>query len=162
VQDQCIYAHRVQFLEWQRGPSDGCQPTEERRWLRCNLRVVAFCPVLGKDGRPIPFSAVYFLLIPELLTPFLVAVCFRVNRQSRAMDITQERITHETGNEDAWICICGNTPGTDGFYPCDREGTEIEPAAGWNDLYVCARCGRIINQTSLDVVGRITKSQSTL
>jgi len=76
------------------------------------------------------------------------------------MTITQKRITHEVGNYEAWICLCGNTPVADGFYPCDSDGTEMEPAAGWNDLYVCARCGRIINQTSLDIVGRTSKAQN--
>ena len=37
------------------GPLDGCQPFEERKWLRRNLSpsVAAFTPVLGKDERPI-------------------------------------------------------------------------------------------------------------
>ena len=74
------------------------------------------------------------------------------------MNVTQERITHEADNGEAWICICGNTPSADGFFPCDAEGIEMEPVAGWKDLYVCARCGRIINQTSLDVVGRSATS----
>jgi hypothetical protein len=32
---------------------------------------------------------------------------------------------------------------------------EIEPTEedGWDDLYVCAGCGRIINQTTLEVLG---------
>jgi hypothetical protein len=36
------------------GPFDGCQPFEERRWLRRNLSpsVAACDPVLGKDERP--------------------------------------------------------------------------------------------------------------
>jgi hypothetical protein len=66
-------------------------------------------------------------------------------------------IRHEAGNEEAWICICGNTPSSDGFYPCDEKGNEMEPVAGWNDLYVCARCGRIIHQRSLEVVGQNPK-----
>lgn len=47
-------------------------------------------------------------------------------------------------NEDA-ECSCGNMTHLDGFYPCNAEGTEIEPTeeAGWNGLYVCARCGKI-------------------
>ena len=34
------------------------------------------------------------------------------------------------------------------------EGNEVEPVAGWDNLYVCARCGRIINQDTLEVIGR--------
>ena len=65
-------------------------------------------------------------------------------------------ITHEAGNDEAWTCICGNTPDSDGFYPCDKEGNEMEPSKGsdWDNLYVCASCGRIINQDTLEVIGR--------
>lgn len=40
-------------------------------------------------------------------------------------------------------CTCGNTTHTDGFYPCDKNGNEIEPTKEWNGLYVCGRCGKI-------------------
>ena len=65
-----------------------------------------------------------------------------------------ERISHEAGADDAWICICKNTPASDGFYPCDKDGNEVQPVKGWKDLYVCARCGRIIDQHTLEVVGQ--------
>jgi hypothetical protein len=65
-----------------------------------------------------------------------------------------EYIATEAEDMDAWLCICGNRPDFDGFYPCDREGNEMEPVEGWEDLYVCARCGRIIKQNSLEVVGQ--------
>ena len=74
------------------------------------------------------------------------------------MNTAKERITHETDNKEGWICLCGNTPVADGFYPCDQEGNEMEPVAGWNDLYVCAKCGRIISQNTLDIVGRTARS----
>lgn len=70
------------------------------------------------------------------------------------MKNTQERITHEEGNKVAWVCICGNKPDADGFYPCDKKGDEMEPAAGWENLYVCGGCGRIIHQDTLEVVDR--------
>jgi hypothetical protein len=66
----------------------------------------------------------------------------------------KEKISHAPGEEEAWICLCGNRPADDGFYPCDKEGNEMEPVKGWEDLYVCASCGRIIQQTTLEVVGR--------
>jgi hypothetical protein len=68
----------------------------------------------------------------------------------------KEFITHEAGSYDAWICICGNTPDSDGFYTCDEAGDEIEPTADsdWNGLYVCANCGRIIDQETLEIVGQ--------
>jgi hypothetical protein len=65
-----------------------------------------------------------------------------------------EYIATEAEDMDAWLCICGNRPDFDGFYPCDHDGNEMEPVAGWEDLYVCARCGRIIKQDSLAVVGQ--------
>ena len=69
---------------------------------------------------------------------------------------TSEFITHEAGSAEAWICLCGNDPVSDGFYPCDANGNEMEPLIGsdWDNLYVCARCGRVINQDTLEVVGQ--------
>jgi hypothetical protein len=70
------------------------------------------------------------------------------------MDAVNEYIKHEEGYKEAWICLCGNRPDSDGFYPCDKDGNEVEPVEGWENLYVCARCGRIINQESLKVVAQ--------
>lgn len=69
------------------------------------------------------------------------------------------RITHEEGNEEAWVCVCGNTPCDAGFYPCDSNGNEMEPLIGsdWENLYVCAGCGRIINMDTLEIVGQNLK-----
>jgi hypothetical protein len=78
------------------------------------------------------------------------------------MNTIRERIIGEPGSDEAWICICGNTPVSDGFYPCDAEGNEMEPVVGWNDLYVCARCLRIIDQIRLDVIGRAFECQRYL
>jgi len=63
-------------------------------------------------------------------------------------------ITHEAGNDEGWICLCGNTPVGQGFYPCDKDGKEMEPVSGWENLYVCDRCGRIIRQDTLEVVAQ--------
>jgi len=65
---------------------------------------------------------------------------------------TKEYIRREKGNDEAWTCLCGNTPTADGFYPCDENGNEVIPATGWQNLYVCGRCGRIIDQFSLEVL----------
>ena len=32
---------------------------------------------------------------------------------------------------------------------CAKEGVEIPPATHWTNLYVCGRCGRIIQQNTL-------------
>jgi hypothetical protein len=72
----------------------------------------------------------------------------------KTLSNANERITHAAGNDEAWTCICKNTTDAEGFFPCDKNGNEMEPVAGWDDLYVCARCGRIIKQKTLAVVGR--------
>ncbi len=68
----------------------------------------------------------------------------------------KEHITFESGEPEAWVCVCGNRPTSEGFYPCDTSGNEIEPTAkaGWTNLYVCNRCGRIVKQDTLEVVGQ--------
>lgn len=67
-----------------------------------------------------------------------------------------QRITTEGPDPDAWRCLCGNTPSSDGFFPCDEHGNETEPTAGsnWTGLYGCGRCGRIIRQGTLEIVGQ--------
>ncbi len=66
----------------------------------------------------------------------------------------KEYISCEPGWPDAWVCLCRNTPNGGGFYPCDGNGNEMEPVAGWENLYVCADCGRIIHHNTLEVVGQ--------
>jgi len=72
------------------------------------------------------------------------------------MKKSKQYISCEAGDEDAWVCICNNTPGAAGFYPCDSNGNEMSPDIGsnWVNLYVCAECGRIINQDTLEVIGQ--------
>ena len=70
---------------------------------------------------------------------------------------TKERIRHESGDKEAWICVCGNKPQLEGFRPCDADGAEVEPVAGWEGLYVCDRCGRIIQGETRKIVGRRTE-----
>jgi len=70
--------------------------------------------------------------------------------------MAKEYITHEAGNDEEWICICGNRPSYDGFYTCDKDGNEVEPtAADWKTgWYLCGRCGRMIDFHTLEIVGR--------
>lgn len=66
--------------------------------------------------------------------------------------------------QDAWVCLCGNTPTDYGFYPCNDQGKIVEPTPElWaTGCYVCDRCGRIIRQSDLEVVGcRATESQQS-
>lgn len=43
--------------------------------------------------------------------------------------------------------MCGNAPDQEEFFPCDLTGRQIEPTpTEWPGvLYVCERCGRIID-----------------
>jgi hypothetical protein len=70
--------------------------------------------------------------------------------------ITFEKDYDGSDYHDAWVCIYGNNTNANSLYPCDEHGNEMSPAtgSGWKDLYVCARCGRIIRQGTLEVVGR--------
>jgi hypothetical protein len=68
--------------------------------------------------------------------------------------IEEEKITTNGEDPDWWICICKNKPDSEGFYPCDEYGNEIEPiiGSGWTNLYVCAKCKRIINASTHEVL----------
>ena len=52
---------------------------------------------------------------------------------------------------DNFTCACGNQSHMDGFYPCDENGTEVEPINGkWNDyLYTCGHCGQVYRDHSM-------------
>lgn len=72
-------------------------------------------------------------------------------------DFMSEHINHEAGQPDEWVCLCRNRSDSDGFFPCLPDGREVEPAAAgpWNgESYVCARCGRVINQFTREVTGQ--------
>lgn len=64
--------------------------------------------------------------------------------------------------EETWLCVCGNVPSDNGFYPCNTSGEEIDPSfkAGWRGLAVCGKCGRIINSETLCVVGKKAENVS--
>ena len=68
----------------------------------------------------------------------------------------KEFIKHEAGNDEAWICVCGNKGDDHGFFPCNDAGDEVSPTieSGWSNLYVCGNCGRIVRQDTLEIVGR--------
>lgn len=63
------------------------------------------------------------------------------------------KIKEEGSNN--WICTCGNTPDSQGFFPCNSNGDYVEPTPEeWKtDSYVCDRCGNIIDMNTLEVVG---------
>lgn len=55
---------------------------------------------------------------------------------------------------DNYVCVCGNRPDTDGFYPCDSDGNDLEPVLDglWDGLYRCDRCRVVLPATVFDVV----------
>jgi hypothetical protein len=60
--------------------------------------------------------------------------------------------------DDDWTCLCGNDTSAEGFYPVYK-GRWIEPLINgpWDSLSVgCASCGRIIDQSTTKVTGRMT------
>jgi hypothetical protein len=60
-----------------------------------------------------------------------------------------------TGQLVDWIvCLCGNEPHIEGFYPCLPTGKVIEPDHQWDEFYYCERCHRIIDATSGTVTGQ--------
>ena len=71
--------------------------------------------------------------------------------------VVVEKVSKFPGVDGELICVCGNTPYSHGFEPCTRDGTVVEPTieGPWDGrLYVCGKCHRIVDQESLDVVGR--------
>lgn len=51
---------------------------------------------------------------------------------------------------DGWLCTCGNTADSDGFYP-SVHGVVVEPVKDgpWDGReYLCERCGRIFDQST--------------
>jgi hypothetical protein len=50
---------------------------------------------------------------------------------------------------DVWVCPCGNTPDSGGFYAATIDAVELDPSEGgdWDArLYACAACGRVADQ----------------
>ncbi len=65
------------------------------------------------------------------------------------------KIEVDADDPDAWLCMCGNRPDLEGFYPCDESGMLEEPTQEtWTSgLYRCERCGRVIQQETRTIVG---------
>lgn len=59
------------------------------------------------------------------------------------------------GQTDTLVCVCGNKSSQDGFEPCLDSGTIIEATESgqWlQELILCLKCERIINQVTLDII----------
>lgn len=58
---------------------------------------------------------------------------------------------------DTLQCVCKNMAHEDGFDCALEDGTSVEPLDNgpWKNLLKCLRCGRVINQDTLEVVTRV-------
>jgi hypothetical protein len=65
------------------------------------------------------------------------------------------KIASDPNEPDWWICLCGNRPDLDGFYPCHQSGEIIGPTPiQWpSSYYRCDRCGRVIQAGTRTIVG---------
>jgi hypothetical protein len=72
--------------------------------------------------------------------------------------MTRERVFIDgaTGKVADWtVCLCGNEPHIEGFYPCLPTGEVVEPDHQWvQTLYYCERCHRIIDMITGTVSGQ--------
>ena len=55
---------------------------------------------------------------------------------------------------DWFVCLCGNSPASDGFDACSPDGEVVEPTVkGWDGIhYLCLRCEAVYNQDTMDEV----------
>jgi len=68
--------------------------------------------------------------------------------------MTKEFIKFENDDKYEWVCLCGNRGFYHGFFPCDKDGNEVEPLPNWGGLYFCNYCGRIFQEDTREVVGQ--------
>lgn len=74
-----------------------------------------------------------------------------------------EHITYELDDQGAWLCICGNDASDAGFFPINDQDQEVEPTPkDWQtNQYCCGRCGRVIDQDTLEVVRQVNLAAIT-
>jgi hypothetical protein len=68
----------------------------------------------------------------------------------------KEHVKQDPDDIAGWECVCGNTTDRAGFAACNSAGNKMEPTidSDWNDVYVYNECGRVIDQNTLEVIGR--------
>lgn len=58
------------------------------------------------------------------------------------------------------VCECGNSPSSDGFYPCLADGSTCEPDINgpWDGhLYRCESCNSIYDAETLEEVAKASR-----
>ena len=71
---------------------------------------------------------------------------------------TEQKIKNTSDNpKDPWlVCVCQNTAESDGFVTCSSSGAYCPPLPRkWDGIHLCcSRCGRIVNQNTLAIIGQ--------
>ena len=121
--------------------------------------VAAFTRALCVDAERVGDLMDVLLHIPSLPKTHFRAEYYRALVPYTANAAGEDRsVIRGTPNSDDWECLCGNDGASDGFYPV-YNGHWIEPlkSGPWDGILVaCAACGRIIDQTTTKVVGRLS------
>jgi hypothetical protein len=63
------------------------------------------------------------------------------------------KFNYQQGERYGWECLCGNSDAKDSFKACNSAGERVRNQEWDGQLYVCNRCGRIIDREGLAVVG---------
>jgi len=89
----------------------------------------------------------------------LLGAALRPGKSRDTKPMTKEKIRRRHGD---FLCLCGNNPIAEGFFPCSPLGEIVDPTPdAWpKPLYRCDSCGRIINQDTLEVEGKAIINQS--
>jgi hypothetical protein len=72
----------------------------------------------------------------------------------------QAKPEYINGDTNWFVCLCGNTPDSEGFFACKQNGEITSPVVGglWNGkTYVCGQCDRIIVENNLRVIGECSE-----
>lgn len=74
-----------------------------------------------------------------------------MTRNNAKQYITLEDPTSKS--HEYFLCLCGNTVGSDGFVTCLSDGLIVEPLVNgpWVNLNLCFRCLGVINQDTLEI-----------
>jgi hypothetical protein len=74
--------------------------------------------------------------------------------QQEAVSSQPEFLPVRPGFEDHPDCLCGPDAMKDSFWACDINGTLIIPGEETPQYMLCQYCGRIIDATTLKVIGK--------
>ncbi|WP_316835039.1 hypothetical protein [Pedobacter nutrimenti] len=147
---------RLTFEQWLKGVQRVQSKITYYRTALCKSAHF-FSSSLFNDNTAIVSHYCLNLYVTTMIQPnpqFTQLVQMLHNKWIGQIEQAPEYITHAENYPDQWVCLCGNQAESDGFYSCNEKGDQIEPIEGeWDELYICMRCGRIIDQRNLQVTG---------